>query len=157
MVWRGVPLAITQTAFWWEAPDASRVRAEYLYGSYSNGRDIPDDAKRLVGRARDYEAELGTVRIGDMLLMNGTDHQMPQPWLGRVVAAGIATLDLRIDHLKRPEPGVDFLATAECYRLTSSVAFVRGCAYQSDRNDPVSSFVATYMRLGLNKSMIKSR
>ncbi len=86
VVWRGVPLAITQTAFWWEAPDGSRVRAEYLYGSYSNGRDMPDDAKRLVGRARDYEAELGSVRIGDLLLMNGTDHQMPQPWLGRVVA-----------------------------------------------------------------------
>ncbi|MEA2817996.1 MAG: 2-O-(6-phospho-alpha-D-mannosyl)-D-glycerate hydrolase, partial [Rhodospirillaceae bacterium] len=86
VVWRGVPLAITQTAFWWEAPDGSRVRAEYLYGSYSNGRDLPDDAKRLVGRARDYEAELGSVRIGDLLLMNGTDHQMPHPWLGRVVA-----------------------------------------------------------------------
>src|SRR5207245_7181747 len=37
VVWRGVPLAITQTAFWWEAPDGSRVRAEYLFGSYSNG------------------------------------------------------------------------------------------------------------------------
>ncbi|MDQ1468020.1 MAG: 2-O-(6-phospho-alpha-D-mannosyl)-D-glycerate hydrolase, partial [Actinomycetota bacterium] len=86
VVWRGVPLAITQTAFWWEAPDGSRVRAEYLFGSYSNGRDLPDDAKRLVGRARDYEAELGPVRIADLLLMNGTDHQMPQPWLGRVVA-----------------------------------------------------------------------
>ncbi len=86
VVWRGVPLAITQNAFWWEAPDGSRVRAEYLYGSYSNGRDLPDDAKRLVERARDYEAELGPVRLADLLLMNGTDHQMPQPWLGRVVA-----------------------------------------------------------------------
>src|SRR6478672_4254845 len=86
VVWRGVPSTVTQTAFWWEAPDGSRVRAEYLYGSYSNGRDLPDDAKRLVGRARDYEAELGSVRLADMLLMNGTDHQMPQPWLGRVVA-----------------------------------------------------------------------
>src|SRR3954452_17462458 len=86
VVWRGVPAVVEQTAFWWEAPDGSRVRAEYLYGSYSNGRDIPDDAKRLVLRAADYEAELGSVRIGDLLLMNGTDHQMPQPWLGRVVA-----------------------------------------------------------------------
>ena len=34
----------------------------------------------------DYEQELGAVRLRDMLLMNGTDHQMPQPWLGRVVA-----------------------------------------------------------------------
>ena len=64
------------------------MRAEYLYGSYSNGRDLPDDAKQLVARARSYELELGPARLpgGAMLLMNGTDHQMPQPWLGRVVA-----------------------------------------------------------------------
>ena len=88
VVWRGVPAAVTQTGFWWEAPDGSRVRAEYLYGSYSNGRDLPDDAKQLVARAHGYELELGPARLpgGALLLMNGTDHQMPQPWLGRVVA-----------------------------------------------------------------------
>src|SRR5947209_2555029 len=88
VVSRGVPAAIPKTAFWWEAPDGSRVRAEYLYGSYSNGRDLPDDAKQLVARARSYGLELGPARLpgGSMLLMNGTDHQMPQPWLGRVVA-----------------------------------------------------------------------
>ena len=71
------------------------MRAEYLYGSYSNGRDIPDDAKRLVARARDYEHELGRRALpgGDMLLMNGTDHQLPQPWLGRVVAEANAMQD----------------------------------------------------------------
>jgi alpha-mannosidase len=95
VVWRGVPAAVTQTAFWWEAPDGSRVRAEYLYGSYSNGRDLPDDAKQLVARARGYEAELGAARLpgGGLLLMNGTDHQMPQPWLGRVVAEANALQD----------------------------------------------------------------
>ena len=88
VMWRGVPSAVTQTAFWWDAPDGSRVRAEYLYGSYSNGRDLPDDAKALVTRAHGYEIELGAARLADggMLLMNGTDHQLPQPWLGRVVA-----------------------------------------------------------------------
>jgi hypothetical protein len=86
VVWRGVPAAVEQTAFWWEAPDGSRVRAEYLYGSYSNGRDIPADADGLVRRAADYKIELGRARLGSMLLMNGTDHQLPQPWLGRVVA-----------------------------------------------------------------------
>ncbi|MFN8035576.1 MAG: glycoside hydrolase family 38 C-terminal domain-containing protein [Acidimicrobiia bacterium] len=87
-VWRGVPSAVTQTAFWWEAPDGSRVRAEYLVGSYSNGRDLPDDPAMLVARARGYELELGPAALpgGDLLLMNGTDHQFPQPWLGRVVA-----------------------------------------------------------------------
>ncbi|HWS46890.1 MAG TPA: glycoside hydrolase family 38 C-terminal domain-containing protein [Acidimicrobiia bacterium] len=93
VVWRGVPAQVAHTAFWWEAPDGSRVRAEYLYGSYSNGRDIPDDAKQLVLRARDYEHELGGARLGDMLLMNGTDHQMPQPWLSRVVADANAQQD----------------------------------------------------------------
>src|SRR5438105_3047289 len=88
VVWRGVPASVEQTAFWWEAPDGSRVRAEYLYGSYSNGRDLPDDAKQLVARAHGYQQELGPARLpgGAMLLMNGTDHQLPQPWLGRVVA-----------------------------------------------------------------------
>jgi alpha-mannosidase len=95
VVWRGVPAAVTQTAFWWEAPDGSKVRAEYLYGSYSNGRDLPDDAKQLVARARAYDAELGDARLpgGGLLLMNGTDHQMPQPWLGRVVTEANALQD----------------------------------------------------------------
>ena len=86
VAWRGIPASVDKTAFWWDAPDGSRVRCEYLYGSYSNGRDIPEDAKGLVLRAVDYATELGDVRLSDMLLMNGTDHQMPQPWLGRVVA-----------------------------------------------------------------------
>ncbi len=70
-------------------PTAQRVRAEYLYGSYSNGRDLPDDAKQLVARARELRARARrrpAFPAASMLLMNGTDHQMPQPWLGRVVA-----------------------------------------------------------------------
>jgi len=93
VVWRGVPAIVEQTAFWWEAPDGSRVRAEYLYGSYSNGRDLAPDAKSLVLRAVDYQQELGPARLDSMLLMNGTDHQMPQPWLGRIVAEANAMQD----------------------------------------------------------------
>jgi mannosylglycerate hydrolase len=35
VVWRGVPAAVSEasTAFRWEAPDGTAVRAEYLYGS----------------------------------------------------------------------------------------------------------------------------
>src|SRR5262249_32664944 len=95
VAWRGVPSDVRETAFWWEAPDGSRVRTEYLYGSYSNGRDIPDDWDQLVQRARGYEAELGSARLlgGGMLLMNGSDHLQPQPWLGRVVDAANAKQD----------------------------------------------------------------
>ncbi len=119
VVWRGVPAAIDRTAFWWEAPDGSRVRAEYLYGSYSNGRDLPKEATALVARARGYEAELGPARLdgGGMLLMNGTDHQLPQPWLGQVVADANAAQDeyrFRITSLPEylaEQPTPDDLAT----------------------------------------------
>jgi hypothetical protein len=88
VVWRGVPAGIDRSAFWWDAPDGSRVRAEYLWGSYSNGRDLADDPGELVMRAAGYRGELGAAYLdgGGMLLMNGTDHQLPQPWLARIVA-----------------------------------------------------------------------
>ena len=92
VVWRGVPSVIDRTAFDWYAPDGSAVRAEYLYGSYSNGRDITRDPANLVARARGYQSELGTAQLpgGGMLLMNGSDHLLPQPWLGEVVEAANA-------------------------------------------------------------------
>jgi hypothetical protein len=92
VVWRGVPSTIDRTAFRWYAPDGSVVRAEYLYGSYSNGRDLPRDPAALVARARGYRAELGDAQLpgGGMLLMNGSDHLLPQPWLGEVVDAANA-------------------------------------------------------------------
>ncbi len=90
-----MPAAVDKNAFWWIGPDGSRVRAEYLYGSYSNGRDLPDDPEKLVARAQGYQEELGPVLLDDggILLMNGTDHHMPQPGLGTVVAAANARQD----------------------------------------------------------------
>ncbi|MFZ4514935.1 MAG: glycoside hydrolase family 38 C-terminal domain-containing protein [Acidimicrobiia bacterium] len=95
VVWRGVPSTVTQTAFWWEAPDGSRVRAEYLWGSYSNGRDLAHDPHQLIARARGFHAELGSAYLpgAGLLLMNGTDHQMPQPRLGELVASANAQQD----------------------------------------------------------------
>ncbi len=85
VVWRGVPSSIDRDAFWWEAPDGSEVRATYLVTGYSNGQAIPDDANALVSRVDAYLEEVGSFLTGDLLYMNGTDHQAPQPWLGRVV------------------------------------------------------------------------
>jgi mannosylglycerate hydrolase len=86
VVWRGVPAEVDKSAFWWESPDGSRVRAEYLVVGYSNGSSIPDDAKALLRRIADHEQEVSTFLLDGLLFMNGTDHQEPQPWLGRVVA-----------------------------------------------------------------------
>jgi len=88
VVWRGVPAAVgdVATAFRWEAPDGSAVRAEYLYGSYANGRGLPADGPGLVERARSWEAEVGDRPVGGLLLMNGGDQRAPEPWVTGAVA-----------------------------------------------------------------------
>src|SRR2546423_13014985 len=86
VVWRGVPKPIDRTAFWWRAPDGSQVRAEYLPVGYGNGAAIPDDAQGLLRRIRAHEAELGDALLDGLLVMNGSDHATPQPWLVRVVS-----------------------------------------------------------------------
>ena len=86
VVWRGVPSQVTKNAFVWESPDGSSVRAEYLPVGYGNGAALPDDAKALVRRTSDNVAEVAEFLLGDLLCMNGSDHLMPQPGLGRVVA-----------------------------------------------------------------------
>ena len=95
VVWRGVPRAIDRTGFWWEAPDGSTVRAEYLPEGYGNGAVLPEDAKDLVARIEQFVADHPDT-VGDedpILWMNGTDHQVPRPWLGRVVSEANAAQD----------------------------------------------------------------
>ncbi len=57
----------------------------------------------------------------------------------------IATLDLRIDYLRPALPGSDILGSAECYKVTPNVAFVRGIAYQETFRDPIANCTGTYM------------
>jgi mannosylglycerate hydrolase len=117
VVWRGVPSAVTGTAFVWTAPDGSDVRAEYLVAGYGNGAALPEDAKQLIRRLSSLENEFASFLAPGqpMLLMNGSDHLRPQPWLGRVVAEANALqddFDLAISSLS------DYLAS------TSSVGLV---------------------------------
>ena len=88
VVWRGVPSAVDSSAFVWAAPDGSSVRAEYLVAGYGNGAVLPENAKQLLQRLAAWEDEFTSFlpEGTPMLVMNGSDHLRPQPWLGRVVA-----------------------------------------------------------------------
>jgi hypothetical protein len=90
VVWRGVPAAVTRTAFKWEAPDGSVVRAEYLPVGYGNGAALPADPVALLRRIALHDAELRDWWLGDLLLMAGTDRSSPEPWLPDVLDAANA-------------------------------------------------------------------
>ena len=56
----------------------------------------------------------------------------------------IATLDLRIDYLKPATASLDVFARCECYKVTSSVAFVRGFAFH-EQDDPIAAASGSFM------------
>lgn len=59
-----------------------------------------------------------------------------------------ATLDLRIDYLRAAGIGNAIIGRGECYRLTRSIAFVRGIAHEGDPDDPVAHVAGTFMFTG---------
>ncbi|HYU92779.1 MAG TPA: hypothetical protein VEN95_04795, partial [Actinomycetota bacterium] len=117
VVWRGVPKEIDRTQFWWEAPDGSRVLAEYLAFGYSLGWDIeqqqgPEELAASLRRKADHVAPfLASER---MLITVGADHTGPDATLPERLAIAdehLHGMTVRIgalsDHLDaRPDDGL---------------------------------------------------
>jgi uncharacterized protein (TIGR00369 family) len=66
-------------------------------------------------------------------------------WVKRGFFAPQATLDLRVDYLRPATPGKTVIGRGECLRLTRSIAFVRGVAYDESIDDPLAHVAGTFM------------
>ena len=55
------------------------------------------------------------------------------------------TLDLRIDYMRPAAPRADITASAHCYKLTRTIAFVRAHAYDADPEDPIATAQAAFI------------
>jgi uncharacterized protein (TIGR00369 family) len=66
-------------------------------------------------------------------------------WTARGHFQPMATLDLRIDYLKPAPKGATVYARCQCYKITRSVAFVRGTAHLGDMDDPIAQAALTFM------------
>src|SRR3546814_17320291 len=70
-------------------------------------------------------------------------------WLKRGQFRPQATLDLRIDYLRPATPGKTVIGRGECYRITRSIAFIRGQAHAGDADDTLAHVAGPYMFLDM--------
>lgn len=100
--------------------------------------ELPYD-ERLIGNV-----ETGVIASGPILSLMDMATSIGV-WLRAKAFVAHATLDLRVDYLRPAIPGKTVIGRGECYRLTRSIAFVRGQAHDGDPDDPLAHVAGTFM------------
>lgn len=102
--------------------------------------------------AFDWKPELvgdpatGVIASGPILTLMDTATSMAI-WMKLDSFIPQATLDLRVDYLRPATPHRAVIGRGQCYRVTRSIAFVRGQAHDGDPADPIANVVGTFMFL----------
>ena len=92
------------------------------------------------------DPESGVIASGPILSMMDMATSL-SVWLKLGTFRAHATLDLRVDYLRPATPGKTVIGRGECYRITRSIAFVRGQAHDGDPDDPLAHVAGTFMAL----------
>ncbi|MCW3834966.1 PaaI family thioesterase [Sphingomonas canadensis] len=100
--------------------------------------ELPYDP-RLIG-----DVERGVLASGPILALMDMATSVGV-WLRLSSFHPHATLDLRIDYLRPATAGRSVIGRGECYRITRSIAFVRGQAHDGDPADPIAHVAGTFM------------
>lgn len=99
---------------------------------------LPYDVK-LIG-----DADSGVIASGPIITLMDMATSVAV-WMKRNKFAPQATLDLRVDYLRPAVPGRTVIGRGECLKLTRSIAFVRGIAYDETPDDPLAHVAGTFM------------
>ncbi|MCI1142473.1 PaaI family thioesterase [Sphingomonas sp. WKB10] len=99
---------------------------------------LPYDA-RLIG-----DVDSGVLASGPIIALMDMATSVAV-WIKRDKFAPQATLDLRVDYLRPAVPGRTVIGRGECLKLTRSIAFVRGIAYDETPDDPLAHVAGTFM------------
>lgn len=92
------------------------------------------------------DPETGVIASGPIVTMMDMATSLAV-WHRRGAFVPQATLDLRVDYLRPATPGRTVIGHGECYRVTRSIAFVRGQAHDGDPADPLAHVAGTFMSI----------
>jgi alpha-mannosidase len=85
-LWRGVDDDVPGLEWNWEALDGTPIYLQWLYGGYGNFANLPADPAQAYER---LQAEVDRLarhgKSGTRLLLNGSDHLMPQAFLPELI------------------------------------------------------------------------